>query len=178
MLSRLIDFVINFWSDLWPTFIINAYEAGIILRFGKYSRTVHAGLHWKIPFIDRILVDNIVPATKNLAPQSVVTLEGRPIVISAVITYGIKDVEKFLLTIEDADAVLLNSAYGIISAAVQASSWEDITKPEFSEILYREIRKKAHRWGVDVIDVSLSALVPARSYRLWSSEGTSLKIIS
>ena len=178
MLSRLIDFLLNFWADLLPTFIINAYEAGVVLRLGKYNRTVHAGLHWKIPFMDRILADNIVPATKNLSPQSLVTIDGKVMVVSAVITYGIKDVEKFLLTIEGADAVIVNSAYGIISTAVQASTWEEIAKPEFSEILYREIRKKAHKWGVDVVDVSLSDLVPARSYRLWSSEGTSLEIIS
>ena len=40
--------IITFLLTTW--FTIGAEEVGVILRFGKYNRTVKSGLHFKIPF--------------------------------------------------------------------------------------------------------------------------------
>ena len=40
-------------------FTVKANQEAVILRFGKYTQTVGPGLHFKVPFIDKVLVGEV-----------------------------------------------------------------------------------------------------------------------
>ena len=43
-------------------FVIQTEEVGVVTRFGKYSRTLEPGLHFKIPFAEKV---NKVPVERQ-----------------------------------------------------------------------------------------------------------------
>ena len=58
MFDKLITLIQQFIKELLPTFIIDEWEEGIVLRNGKYIKTVKPGLNFVNPCTDKLqLVD-------------------------------------------------------------------------------------------------------------------------
>src|SRR6185295_11325301 len=101
MFDRLFDIVFQF-LDLFKFWVVlDPFEQGVVLRLGKYQRTVSEGFHFVYPFnVDNVLVDNVVPRTINLGEQGLTTKDGKTITVSAVVTAKISDIRKALLDVE------------------------------------------------------------------------------
>ena len=149
--------------------VIDAFEEGVLLRLGKYKRTVKPGLRFHWPFyIDNILTDNVVTDPLSLGTQSLTTKDGKSIVISAVVTWRIFDVRRTLLEVDGAESALYDVASGYIHEQVAANTWATIRKPEFPATLKKHIQKQARKWGISVTNVQFSDCSLSRSYRLWT----------
>ena len=55
MFEKLIDLLVGAWHRLCPLEIIEAYNRGVVLRFGRYHRTLEPGLHWKWPVAEDVV---------------------------------------------------------------------------------------------------------------------------
>lgn len=171
MIDRLLDFLLEildlfrFWT------VIDAFEEGVVLRLGKYSRTIGPGLHLMLPFgLEEDMTESVVPTTKNLGPQSLTTFDDVAVVVSGVITYRIHDIKKVLLEVEDAETCLEDSSYGVIGEMVNHTEWDSLIDAEFHEELSKMIRKRAWRWGIEVMQVQLAEVAKCWSVRLWNDE--------
>lgn len=180
MFERLIDLVIDFLGLFKFFAVLDEYEQGVVLTWGRPrnrrflglfgSHLLGPGFHWVWPFgIEKVLSDNVVPTTKNLEPQSLTTRDGVGIVVSAAITWKIKNIRKMLLEVENPDEALQDSTYGAIGQIVESSTWAEICQPEFSENLAKAIRRKAFRWGIEVDEVYIVDKTKSLSLRLIQS---------
>ena len=168
MLDRLITLFLGFIEAFKFCCIIKAYEQAVVLRWGRFSRVLRPGFHWIWPFfIELLLVDNVVLATRSLVTQSLMTKDHKQVVVEAVVSYKICDIKKFLLTIEGADQVLIDSTYGVVSQVIQDRTWEELCDARLGDTLTTIVRKAAFQWGVEVLRVRLKDLSLSRSYRLW-----------
>ena len=159
-----IEFIVQWFS--FAT-VVDAYEYGLVLRLGKFNRTLSPGLHFIYPFgVDQVFTENVVQETQSVSTQSLTTKDGKNIIISAVLSYRIKDIRKYMLEVEDAAGVLEDSTYGVVAAAVERADWDEIRLPEFTEEVYKAIRQKAFRWGVEVISLQFSDKSLSRTLRL------------
>ena len=153
-----------FWT------VIDKFEEGVQMRLGKPKRTLQPGLRFILPFgIDEVLTDNVVPTTTSLDTQSLTTKDGKSIVIEAVLTHKIVDIQKILLEVEDADDALTDSASGYIAEQVTQHTWAQVRKPEFPKSLKPHIQRQARKWGIGVTKVQFSDCALAPSYRLWTN---------
>jgi regulator of protease activity HflC (stomatin/prohibitin superfamily) len=168
VLDRLVDVLLSFIELFQCWTVIDQYERGVVLRFGKHVRTLQPGFHPVWPMgIEQVLVDNVVPTTTNLSSQSLTTLDGKHVVLSGVVTWSIRHIEKVVLEVEGADEVLADSCYGYIGVMVAASTWEQVRDPVFVEEVTREIRKRAFAYGIEVHRVAFQDMTLCRSVRLW-----------
>lgn len=168
MLDRLIDLILDSLSlfKFWE--VIEPYEQAVVTRLGLYHRTLEPGFHWVIPFaIERAIGDSVVPVTHALNPQSLTTADGRSVVVRAVITRSIVDIQKALLECEGVENVLVDSAVGAVADAVRAHGWDDLSSKEFAAALTAEVRDRARPWGVKIHRVQLADISASRSLRLW-----------
>lgn len=167
MFDRLFDFVFSI-IDLFKFWeIVAAYEEGIVLRFGKFHRTVAPGFRWMIPFgIEQVLTNNVVPASMSLSEQSLVTADGKRVVITAVLMWKIFDIRRCMLDVEDAEDTLADIAVGYVQEAVEETSWADIRTKAFRTDVKRRIQKNAREWGITVYSVKFKDLTDARTIRL------------
>ena len=170
-IDRLADFLVSIIDLCKVGVIVDQYERGVILRWGKLQRLLLPGFHWHWPLgVDQVLTDNVVPTTDSLDPQSLTTKDGLSIVLSGIVTWQIDDIEKVLLQVEDADGVLTDTACGVIARAVAQSTWQQITDPTFPDRLTRRVQTLAAKYGIGVLRVQISDLSRSRSLRLWQSE--------
>jgi membrane protease subunit HflK len=164
MFDKLIDVIVTFIHDFLPLKIVDQWEAGVHLRYGKFKNVVNPGLIWKIPFFDQVITTPVITQTVNLSPQTVTTLDERSVVLSSIVRYHIIDVRKFLLGVMHANDVLIDTTQGIIRDFVETTKWEDLV--DLSNIVTPEVNEQVEKWGIKVEMISFPDLGEIRTYRL------------
>jgi regulator of protease activity HflC (stomatin/prohibitin superfamily) len=169
MFDRIFDFVESVigWFIFWV--VIDQYERGVVLTFGKFrGRELGPGLHLCWPFgIDEALVDNVVRAPLELNAQNLVSADGQNVLICLVVTWEITDIQMILLKTEGGESVVEEVIKGVIGKAVREYDWERIRSNRFVTLLRQRIQRKAGQLGVNVIDCEISELTnKSRVFRL------------
>jgi membrane protease subunit HflC len=170
MFDKLIEFIIQILDQLLPWTVIQHYEGAVRLRLGLSKGELKPGFHWKVPFADSILTCIIKPTTLNLSEQSVTTKDWKGVVVSAVIKYEIANVEQLLLEVNDPIDALADMAKGIIRAGITSREWSECNGGELTTEIKKNVRDQAKKWGIKVIDVTLTDLGEIRSLRLFNSQ--------
>lgn len=167
MIDRLVDLLIASLRLFQAFVVIADYERGVVLRFGRFHRTIAPGFHWIIPFrCEHVLSTNVVPETMNVGPQSLTTADGQSVTLGTVVTFEIEDAKRFLLEVEGANQVIEDAAYGAQARVVMARTWEALMQADLPNELSKEVRKRARAYGVRVIDVQVSDFTRAKTLRL------------
>ena len=96
MFDKLITLLQEFGMQLSPIYIIDMWEKGLHLRFGKFHTISDAGIHLKIPFFDSVWKQTVVTQSIHLHPQSITSLDYKNIVVKAIVRYDIADAYLFL----------------------------------------------------------------------------------
>lgn len=169
MFEKLTDFLIQcigifqFWK------VVEQWERGLVLRFGRYHRMVKPGLVFVWPFyIESVYVEDIYRKVAALPPQSLTTSEGVSVVVSAVVTYRVKNVKKVILAAGGHEDAIIAVIPGTIGAFVSGARWDDLNTEEFRSTVASAAHESAVDWGMVVEDVRFANLVKARSYRLFN----------
>lgn len=169
MFDKLIDVLLQCIGLFRPWHVIEQYERGVVLRFGKFNREIGPGFHPIIPFSAEIVwSDNVVPTTTTLDSQSLTTSDGVPVVATGVITWEIVDIRKFLLEVEGREVVLQGSAYGCISETIEGNPWGASGSSRAKEI-EKKIRRRAKKFGARVLKFEFKDFARARPYRIISN---------
>ncbi len=170
MFERIIDFIAGFWNVLRPWVVVNEFEGGVILRFGRYHRKLNPGLHWKLPVADAAVTTSTAITTMALRPQTLTTRDDLTVVISAIVKYHIADVRAYLLDIWDSADVLNDVTLGAIKETVASVDYSDLQSPTIEENVLAIVQEEAAKFGVHVQKVTFSDLGRVRSIRLITSE--------
>lgn len=150
-------------------FIVNDYQGGVVLRFGKYHRTVGPGLHLKWPFnIEEEMITTVVRRTSYLDVQSITSRDGKPVNASPVVIYKIGNVKRWLLEVDDAEEALNDVTYGLNDALALEHDWADIRSPDYAEKLTEAVRTEGVTWGARVEEVKFADRAQSKSLRLWT----------
>lgn len=179
MLDWLKEILEKVWDYAKCWQVIDPFEGGVRLRAGKHIRSglfkrfgymsgaaLGPGFHWKIPFIDSILVSSVVPTTIDLSEQTVTTRDERQLVIEATVKYEVDDVVKLLLEVKSAADALADMAKGIIRREAVQSVWPDVNGEDFEKTINRKIKLEAKMWGIKVHTVSIVSMAEMLSVRL------------
>lgn len=152
-------------------FIVDEYEQAVVLRLGRYNRTVGPGLHWCWPFnIEDVMKDTVVRTTSYLNVQSLTTKDGFQINSSPIVIYKIGNIKRWLLEVDDAEDALHDVTYGLNEELASESLLEEVQQPAYREELTRRVKDAAISWGARVEEVKLSDKVKGKSLRLWLEE--------
>lgn len=135
----------------------------IIERFGGYYATWDVGLHFKVPFIDRIAKKvNMKEHVADFPPQPVITKDNVTMQIDTVIYYQITDpklfaygVERPMMAIENLTATTLRNIIGDLELD------ETLTSRDMVNTKMRSILDEAtDPWGIKINRVELKNIMP------------------
>lgn len=166
MFDKLIDLMVTFVSDFIPFKIVDQWEKGVHLRFGKFIQVVEPGLNWKVPFFDQILTTPVITQTVNLSSQTVTSEDEKSVVLSSIVRYHIYDVKKFLLGVMHANDALVDTTQGIIRDMVEGCKWSDLY--DLTNVVTPEVNEQVEKWGITVEQVSFPDLGQIQTYRIIS----------
>lgn len=165
LVSHIIEFIASFWSNLLPFHIVNEFEHGVILRFGKYYKNIESGLVWKIPFFDNVMLCRNTVTTMGIKCQSLTTLDEKEITTEAIVKYKIINAKKFLLEVYDADDAINDITQAKIKEIVSTHNWNDLRTMKDAEIK-DAVQEEATKWGIKIYYITITDLVKTRIYRL------------
>lgn len=139
--------------------------ATIIERLGVYNATWNTGLHFKLPFIDRIVKRvSLKEQVVDFPPQPVITKDNVTMQIDTVIYFQITDpklyaygVERPLNAIENLTATTLRNIIGDLELDQTLTS-RDLINTKMREIL----DEATDPWGIKINRVELKNIIPPR----------------
>lgn len=167
MFDWLKDLLMAGYEWLVPFAVVEAYEEGVVLRFGKFHRTLSPGIHWVVPFgVERVITDEVVPRVINLNSQSLTTRDDKSVVVGGAVTLSILNIKKAMLNVKTVHQAVADSCCGVIGQAVHDSDWADLSGDKFIEELTGKCREYAKKYGISIERVQLTDLAKMRALRL------------
>ncbi len=164
--EKLIDLIVQFLEFFRFCTIVDCYERGVRLRFGRFSDTLEPGFHLQVPFfIDRIITENVVPKLHQLPTQSVATKDDKQIAMGAVICYSIRDIKKAILEVESVNHAVNDACQTAILDLIVASTWDEVRGEAYGDALTAKCRKRGWRFGIEIESVRFCELALVRTYR-------------
>jgi regulator of protease activity HflC (stomatin/prohibitin superfamily) len=154
---------------LWRTVkIIPQARAGIVERFGRYSRTLDAGLALVVPFVDRVkpLID-LREQVVSFAPQPVITEDNLVVSIDTVLYFQVTDpkaatyeIANYISGIEQLTVTTLRNVVGSMTLEDALTS-----RDEVNNRLRGVLDEATGKWGIRVNRVELKAIEPPMTIR-------------
>jgi regulator of protease activity HflC (stomatin/prohibitin superfamily) len=152
---------------LWRTVrIIPQARAGVVERFGRYSRTLTPGLAIVVPFVDRVrpLLD-LREQVVSFQPQPVITEDNLVVSIDTVLYFQVTDaksatyeIANYVQGIEQLTVTTLRNVIGTMSLEKTLTSRDQINAE-----LRGVLDDATGKWGIRVNRVELKAIDPPPS---------------
>ena len=145
--------------------IVPQGNATVIEWLGRYQTTWGTGMHWKVPFFQRI-AKNIVlmEQVADFPPQPVITKDNVKMQIDAVVFYQITDCKLYayghanpMAAIENLTATTLRNLIGELELDATLTS-RDVVNVKMRAIL----DEATDPWGIKVTRVELKNIMPPR----------------
>ena len=145
--------------------IIPQSRAKVVERLGSYHATLQTGVHYVIPFIDRVASDvTLKEIVKDFAPQPVITKDNVTMQIDTVVYFQITDpklytygVENPVNAIENLTATTLRNIIGDLELDETLTS-RDVINTKMRSIL----DEATDAWGIKVHRVEVKNILPPR----------------
>ncbi len=146
--------------------IVPQAQACVVERLGRYSRTLNAGLHILVPFVDRItsrldLREQVV----TFQPQPVITEDNLVVSIDSVIYFSVTDpkaatyeIQNYIWGVEQLTVTTLRNVVGGMDLETTLTSRDQINSQ-----LRGVLDEATGKWGIRVNRVELKSIDPPPS---------------
>ena len=153
--------------------IVNQYERGIVLRLGKYSRTLNPGLRVLVPYIDKMTKVDVRTTPMDIPKQEVITRDNVTVNVDAIVYFKVLNAEK---------AVLETTNYTYATSTFAQTALRDVTsnfdldeilskRDEISEKIREIVDVQTDKWGIDIENVKLQNIeLPADMKRAMAKQ--------
>lgn len=148
--------------------IVPQAKSFVIERLGTYQATWNAGLHIKLPFVDRVARKvSLKEQVADFEPQPVITEDNVTILIDSVVFFQITDpklytygIENPLMAIENLSATTLRNIIGSMTLDATLTS-RDTINTRIRAIL----DEATDAWGIKVNRVEVKNITPPAAIR-------------
>lgn len=148
--------------------IVTQTKKYVVERLGAYHTTWGVGIHWLIPFVDRVVsVVSLKEQVKDFDPQAVITKDNVTMQIDTIVFYQVTDpklyaygVENPILAIEALSATTLRNILGDLELDTSLTS-RDIINTKMRHIL----DDATDKWGIKVNRVEVKNIMPPKDIR-------------
>jgi regulator of protease activity HflC (stomatin/prohibitin superfamily) len=138
----------------------------IVERLGRFSRTLEGGIHFLIPFVDKVRANvDLREQVVSFPPQPVITSDNLVVNIDTVIYYTVIDsraavyeIANFIQGIEQLTVTTLRNVIGSLDLEQTLTSRDQI-----NGTLRGALDEATGRWGIRVNRVELKAIDPPMS---------------
>ena len=143
-------FIVLAWSAIK---VVPQSKVFVVERFGKFSKTLPAGINIIIPIIDQVrhrisILERQLPAFDI----SVITKDNVEVVLEATNFYRITDAARSVYRIENIDRAILTTAESIVRSAAGKLDLDELqsSRQQMNEEILRNLQNAAEVWGIEI----------------------------
>ena len=145
--------------------VVQQSKAYVIERLGAFHTVWSVGLHFKVPFIDRVLrVVSLKEQVADFPPQPVITKDNVTMQIDTVLYYQITDPKLFAYGVENPMNAIENlTATTLRNIIGELELYQSLTSRDIINARMRSILDEAtDPWGIKVNRVELKNILPPK----------------
>lgn len=137
--------------------IIDQYEKGVILTFGKFTSVKEPGFRWVFPVVQRLIKVDLRIATVDVQRQEVITKDNVTIGIDAVVYFRVKDAPKAILDIQNFRQATVLYAQAVMRDIVGDVELDTLLseRDRLSVEIKKLVDAETDKWGVDVDTIKI-----------------------
>ena len=125
----------------------------VIERFGRYRRTLVAGLNFIVPILDRVahrvsIIERQLPTFRI----SVITRDNVEVDLDATVFFRVLEAEKSVYRIQEADQAILTAAQSIVRSAGGKLELDELqsSRQSMSDEIATNLQSAAEVWGLEI----------------------------
>ncbi|MEJ5229191.1 MAG: SPFH domain-containing protein [Pseudothermotoga sp.] len=144
--------------------IVRPYQRGLIERLGKFHREAGAGIHFIIPFFDRMTRVDLREMVIDVPPQEVITKDNVVVTVDAVIYYEVTDAYKVVYNVNNFQFATLKLAQTNLRNVIgELELDQTLTSREKINTKLRTVLDDAtDKWGVRITRVEIKKIDPPK----------------
>lgn len=162
MFDRLIDVLIEFADHFKAFVVVGPNIRGVIMRWGVAHRQVENGFNWMWPVYEQVALLSLATRVEELSAQTLITKDGRNVLVGVVVTYRVHDVHKAMFDVYEPFMAIHDAVQAEVASRVQTTDYADVKDIVFLDT----VRKRGFKYGFEIDDVRISEFAPTRTYRL------------
>lgn len=156
--------------------ILNTTEGAVKYVRGSRAVALGPGIWWYWPVTTKIEEYPTAFQADRLQTQTIVTTDDKVIVVGGMISYKVSDILPLVSQTHSALTTVANLALTAVHDVCCKMSWEELKGEQRKGTLDTKLRNAAKRllspYGVEVVDLVLVDLAPARVLKLLQSTST------
>ena len=142
--------------------VVPQSEVHVVERFGKYRRSLPAGLNLIVPFLDNVA--HRVSVLERQLPEfaiSVITRDNVEVNLQATVFYRIVEAGRSIYRIRNVDSALHTEATSIVRSAAGRLELDELqsSREAMNEEIGRNLQSKADEWGLRITSTAITDVV-------------------
>ena len=174
-ISNLIPMIFNFWTGLAVVILavlktsvkfVPQNRAYVIERFGKFNRSLKAGLNFIFPFIDKVAYDRTLKEQAVDVPsQGAITRDNIGLTVDGVLYLKVIDAHKASYGVEDYVFAVTQLAQTTMRSEIGKMDLDKTFEERdvLNTAIVSAINEAAQPWGVQVLRYEIKDIEPPKS---------------
>ncbi|MDI6882854.1 MAG: slipin family protein [Patescibacteria group bacterium] len=153
--------------------IVDQYERGVVLTFGKYTSTRQPGLTWILVGIQRMIKVDLRIATVDIPQQEVITKDNVTVGINAVVYFRVDIAEKAVLEIQDFRHAVVLYAQATLRDVIGGVELDFLLseRDKIADEIKKIVDVATDPWGIDVSTIKIQDIeLPADMKRVMAKQ--------
>ena len=134
----------------------------VIERFGKYSRTLNAGLSIIVPYLDKVAHRvSILERQLKEFTISVISKDNVEVKLESTVFYRITDASRSVYRIRDVESAINTAATSIVRSAAGRLELDELqsSRDSMNEEISTNLKEAAEVWGVDITRTEITDII-------------------
>jgi len=146
--------------------IVRPTERGLKERFGKYHSYIEPGIHFFVPFVDKLVRVNVTEQMVDAKKQDIITKDNLNAGVDAQVYFkvlsGEKAVKNSEYNVDNYYVQIVALARTTLRDIIGNLSFKDVNsqRAKLNGMLQEELNKETESWGIAVVRTELKEIEP------------------
>ncbi|MFC1630001.1 slipin family protein [Patescibacteria group bacterium] len=153
--------------------VINQYERGVILTFGRYTGTLTPGLKWVLNIVQRMTKVDMRITTVDIPRQEAITKDNVPVGINAVVYFRVVKAEDAILKVENYSYAVSQYALAALRDIIGGVELDTLLteRDKIAIDIKKVVDAETDVWGIDVTAIKMQDIeLPAGMKRAMAAQ--------